>query len=424
MKQDFYGWKLLVCLSAILMFTTGFSAFGASVLNTQMMLDMQMDRKSLGLAISSYALVLGLFSPLAGMFTHKWGARMSLCVGTLAMALGALAMATVVDSLVSLVFAYGLVMGMGAAMGTNIPTQTVVSYWFKKRLAMALTISIMGSNLGGFVSAPLLARVVTASDGNWKLGWFVVSAACAIALICAVFFVKNKPSDIGQFPDGAKHMDAKPDVKIGSSSSAQIYKTPVEWEFARVVRHPAIWWMFIGAVTGGCTLAIVVGHGIAHFMDLGHSPELAASFLGTVVGTGVIGRIIYAILGDHIEPRYVWSASLFLLALGMVVVVDATTVVQLYISATLLGIGSAMPSLCMAAMAVNYFGQNAFSRFMGLAGLFMALAPAVVVVATGMVFDRMGSYSLMFYSATVAFIVLGLVMPFIRPPVYVAQQIE
>ncbi|MEE8428409.1 MAG: MFS transporter [Gammaproteobacteria bacterium] len=396
--------------------TMGFGAYGASVMNTQMMIDWQLDRKSLGLAIGSFALTMGLVSPLAGVFVHRWGARTALSLGTLAMALGALAMATVVNSLVSLVLVYGLVMGWGAAMGSAIPAQTVVSYWFKKRLAMALTLTVMGSNLGGFIAAPLLAKVITASDGNWRMGWFVVAAACAIAFCCAVLFVRNKPSDIGQLQDGGEKSHDESEVKAGSPPTSSVYKTTRDWEFAEVVRHPASWWMIIGAVCSGAALGIVIGHGVAHFIDLGHSPEVAASFLGTVVGTGLGGRILFAVLGDRIEPRFVLSASLFLMALGMLLVIDATSVIELYASATLLGVGSALPMLCMAAMAINYFGQTAFSRFVGLAGLFMALTPAILVVVTGIVFDRMGSYTLVFYSATAAFILLGLVMPFVRPP--------
>jgi len=97
-------------------------------------------------------------------------------------------------------------------------------------------------------------------------------------------------------------------------------------------------------------------------------------------------------------------------------VVDAATYRQLFASAALLGLGAAPAILCLSAMAVNYFGRTPFSRFQGVTMLGQAGLPAAVAVLTGIVFDRVGSYSVVFYSVAAVLALLGLVMPFVRPP--------
>ena len=94
MNQQFYGWKLIAALWFILAFVIGFTGYGGIIINTHMITEMHLDRKSLGIATGSFALCMGLFSPLAGFCVHRWGARITLSMGTLMAALGALAMAT------------------------------------------------------------------------------------------------------------------------------------------------------------------------------------------------------------------------------------------------------------------------------------------------------------------------------------------
>ncbi len=66
MNQKFYGWKLLASMCVIQAFVMGFPAYAGSIMNTYMMAELHLDRKSLGLATASFGLCMGLFSPLTG----------------------------------------------------------------------------------------------------------------------------------------------------------------------------------------------------------------------------------------------------------------------------------------------------------------------------------------------------------------------
>jgi len=399
-----------------MMFTTGFVTYGASVLNTRMLSDLGLDRKSLGIAVSSFSFCLAVFAPISGILIHRIGARSVLLGGTIALIVAALSMATIVNSLTGLTIFYGLIMGCGTAIAGGIPVKTVVSYWFRKRLAFAVTVTSIGTNAGGAIAAPLLAYVMAASAGSWRTGWLVVAAALTVSFIAISFFVRNQPGDVGQVIDGGDAVAGSPATGLGVSWLPKVYKTSTEWEFASMMRRPAAWWMLLAISCSASALSIIVGHGVAHFMDLGHSSQLAGTTLGTVIGAQLIARIIYAVIGDYIEPRFVWGGSLLLMAVGMLLVVDAATYRQLFASAALLGLGAAPAILCLSAMAVNYFGRTPFSRFQGVTMLGQAGLPAAVAVLTGIVFDRVGSYSVVFYSVAAVLALLGLVMPFVRPP--------
>lgn len=416
MNKKFYGWQLLAVMCVIHAFAMGFPAYAGSIMNTYMMAELSLDRKSLGLATASFGLCMGLFSPLSGYCVHRWGPRAMLSAGTLMMALGALALATTVSTLLGVLITYRLFMGCAGAMSGGVPTSTVTSHWFRKRLALALTILTAGASMGGFVATPLLARVIMASNENWRMGWWVVAGVCTVAFICAILLVRNKPADIGQVQDGPA-ADTRSDTRTEGPKASSVYRTTEDWSFREVVRHPGFWLMIFGVVCATSATGMMFGHGVVHFRDLGHSPAMAAMFLSTLIFAGLGGKGIFALLGDRMEPRYLWGAGLILAAMGMTLVVNATSTVALYASAILLGAGPAIGTPSMFTLLANYYGKDPYAQLMGATGLFLTLASSTVSVLAGIVFDHSGSYAWAFYPAAAVFLLCGLVMSFVPPPV-------
>lgn len=204
MKQQagFYGWKLLGVAWVITAINSGFTYYGGNIMNSHMAVDMGLDRKSLGMAFATYGLCIGLVVPLVGYCVTKWGSRSALAGGALLSAIGALAMAQWVTDMTGVLIAYGLVMGIGSSLGGLLPAQTLVTQWFKRRLAMALTIMLTGTISGGFVAAPLFEKVIVALGGDWRAGWLLMAAACGLSCLIALVFVRNQPADLGQRQDG------------------------------------------------------------------------------------------------------------------------------------------------------------------------------------------------------------------------------
>lgn len=416
--RKYSGWRVLASLSVIMMLTTGLLAYGTSVLNTRMVADWGLDRKSLGIAVSAYSLCMAVFSPIAGLLIHRWGARRALLIGTATLVVAASAMATVVHSLWQAVVFYGAVMGFGSALAGTIPVKTVVSYWFRRRLALAMTVTSIGTNVGGAIAAPLLAQVVATSAAGWRAGWWVIVGALSLSFLVAYFLVQNQPSDVGELIDGGESPRADPAAAV---LVPRLYKTSQEWEFAALMRRPATWWMLLAIGASASTQVIAVVHGVAHFMDLGHSSQVAASTLGTMLAAQTVSRILYAGVGDYVEPRYIWSGSLALAAVGLLLALEATSASRLFASAVLIGLGVAPSILCFSAMAVNYFGRAPFSRFMGVAVLIQTGLSSAVAVLAGTSFDITGSYALIFYAFAALMALLGVGMPFVRAPAYATR---
>lgn len=407
-------WAMLILLAVIMMLTVGVYEYSATVLITNMVRNLKLDRTGLGTVVGVNSMCVGLFSPLAGQVVHKWGARRAMIAGISVLLVASVSLATVVASLPALIFVYGVLIGFGVALGTNVPAYTVATYWFNHRVAFAITSIGIATSLGGTIATPLLNSIIVAPGGSYRTGWAVAAAGTLVALLLAMFVIRNRPDRAepvsttqGAVPAGAS--------KLRRLLTTTVYKTPIEYQFRDAMRQSPVYWILAALVCAMCASSIVMVHGVAHLLDLGKPSAVAAGFIATTLGFGIISNTIFALVGDHVEPRFAFSVALLLIGLGLTQLNNPDSGVGLWAVSALLGLGFALPPRCTTTMLINYFGRTAFSRLMGIAMFCMAMGPAVTAVSAGVVFDRFGSYSYVIYFFAAACLILACAMPFIRP---------
>ena len=172
-NRGFYGWKLLAVFWVLVFVNLGFPMYGSSVINSVMMHDLNLDRRTLGLLFSLYAIMSGLPGPLVAVCVERFGVKATLILGSLFVTIGSVLMATAVSTGLHAALAFGVLVGIGVAMGGVISTQAGLARWFVRRRALVLAILSTSSGVGGFLAAPLLNRVIASAGGNWRSGLVV-----------------------------------------------------------------------------------------------------------------------------------------------------------------------------------------------------------------------------------------------------------
>ncbi|MFC1896893.1 MFS transporter, partial [Thermodesulfobacteriota bacterium] len=251
---------------------------------------------------------------------------------------------------------------------------------------------------GAAKAEPILTKVIEMLGGSWKIGWVSVAVLSFGAGVISILFVKNKPSDLGQVPDGRSAPET-----TGCSGSARstmrVYRTQYEWTSKQALRSLSFWLIFLGAVGFIVPHMLCVVHGVVHFMDKGFPKALAAASVGLLTLFSIFGRLAGGVLGDRIEPRFVWSGSLVVLLAGLFAVMGATSTVHIYLYAILVGLGFGAAYVCMVTMIGNYFGATAFASIMGVFSPAIIIVGAVSPFLAGWVFDSLGSYNPAFIGA-------------------------
>jgi MFS family permease len=282
--QVFYGWRLLGAFWLIAVFNLAFPAYGSAVLNAAMAAELGFDRQALGTIVAVYLAMSGLPGPLVAASVNRIGVRWTLVIGSVVLVAGSVMLATIVDTVLLAIVAFGVLVGIGVATGAIIAAQAGVARWFVRRRALAFSLLYSAGAIGGLIAPPILSRIATAGTGQWRLGWWLIAALSVVAALIAIATVRERPADLGQAPDGAS------DSAEGRAAS-------------RRRTHPSIRHPHGLDLSRGATRSLFLDHDHAirrrkrglrlvswpwhrHLRDLGHSMQVGAWAVGTMTISG------------------------------------------------------------------------------------------------------------------------------------------
>ena len=146
-KGRFYGWAALATVVVVSGVAGGaVSSFGAFL--PSICAAHGWSRALVSGAFTMLMVMMNLSSPLAGALALKYGPRRVLTMGNLANAAGFLLLA--LHSTAWQFYAgYGILIGFGSGLSGMVPAATIASNWFRRRIALAMGISMSSVGLGG-----------------------------------------------------------------------------------------------------------------------------------------------------------------------------------------------------------------------------------------------------------------------------------
>ncbi len=397
-KTGFYGWKLLAAFWIIYLVNLGFPTYGSTIINPYMAADLHLDRKMLGLAYSIYQMMVGLPGPLVALVINRIGVRLTLLLGSLTVLVGALSMATIVHTGWQAVVGFGIVVGFGSAAGATLATQTGISRWFTKRRAFAIAVMYSSGGVGGFIAAPFLDRAISSSGGNWRIGWWVIVILACVSASLAALYVKERPADIGQFPDGAPDNESTPSARgIQTAPKRRVYITEEEWTCREAFKTRGLILLLLASLGISTGYTLFMAHGVVHLKDLGHSSAAAAMSISILVFCTLLGKLAGG-MGDRLEPRYILTTSTLCFGAGLILASSANGPLALYPYAILLGFGWGSYLVSIMTLMINYFGPKPYPAIVGIMLAIQTSMGAVAPVVAGYMYDKYGSYTSSFYT--------------------------
>lgn len=395
-NKKFYGWVIVFVTGMVYALLGSFGLAAAQIVIPVMAVDptVSMNRSMLGLGFTVFILMQGLPGPLIGQLVARKGAKASFMLsaaiifvtGILLGLLGGM-------STVAYIVLFGFVLSVGTTMGGQIATQTTISNWFTQKRGLAMSITMGFSGLICF-AFPLLTNAVV-GGGNWRMGFYLVSIIAVVALIVAAVFIKNKPSDIGQVPDGA--VQTAPG-KATSAPVSPVYKTTEHKTSKEALKTPAFWFILITSFSIFAALNLAISSGVLHFKGLGIDATVVAGAVAVQGIAGVAISLLIAPLADKIEPVRIAGVCALLTGIGafLAFISGSANVAVLYGYYILLGIGFGGNAIVMPTAFANYFGYTHFPKIMGSVLLLLSVFSALVPTIAGAVYDASGSYASMF----------------------------
>lgn len=397
-KKKFEGWYQLIIVSSIMGLIANFMNNSVTIANTIMMTSggIAISATAFGLGSSIYSLMQGIPQPLVGKLVKKKGSRLILTFGCiLAFVLG-IGLSNLINSDISYLIIYGVVWGAVYMISSQIAGQSLINNWFRLRRGQAQSITLAINTVFAIIAPPVANWFIkTIGGGNFKYGWYFGAAFSIIALILT-FFLKDRPEDYGQYPDGISSGETIEAKSISSIST--VYKRPAGEDISlkEAFKMPIFWLMIIGGSLGFVTITILFIIPV-HFREIGFSMDAISVAISVRSIFRLIMILFVAKIIDKKEPALLWGLYYLVYGLTLLIFGNATETWQMFLVLMInFGVGAFNLAVTPTIYA-NYFGNKHFPEIQGFALLIGGLLSSTTGLISGMIRDTTGSYLGAFY---------------------------
>ena len=348
------------------------------------------------------SIMTGLFVPVMGALTDRYGPRMMATAEGLLLALGLFCISQI-GSLWQLYLFSGLFLGIGKSAGWG-SVQPTIPRWFNARRGLAQGIVQSGGGLGT-VLLPLLLTLLILSLG-WRGAYMTAALFVAVLLISIAQVFRRYPQDMGLLPDGR----AEPVEMAGKGPEPLSHHGPEPgsgqgFTLRQALATGALRRLFLIAIAASFSHQLVVFHLVPYATDRGISPVMAATLMSVLGTANMAGKLTMGPVSDRIGRRTVIALCFGLEAAMLLWLIVAWGPWSLYLFAALFGFayGGRMPMF--PAITADLFGLGSLGVIYGLVGTSMSIGWGLGAFMGGYIFDIMQSYDYAFLLA--AMLLLG-----------------
>jgi MFS family permease len=354
-------------------------------------------RDVFALALAIQVLVWGTAQPFVGAIADRFGSMRVLSGGAVLYCAGLTLMAySTTPGMLNLTA--GVLTGLGIA-GSSF---TIVIAAFGKLMPPHLRTLSFGAgtaagSFGQFLFSPLAVDFIGRFSWQEALVAFGIITLLVIPLSAAL---RTAPMD----------MSGKP----GAASQQSLLQA-----LAEAFGHRSYILLVLGFFTCGFQLLFITVHLPSYLIDRGLSVDAGAWAIGTIGLFNIVGSITAGWLGDRMPKRYLLSIIYLLRSLAVVVFISLpvtpTSAVIFAACMGLLWLSTVPPTSALVALM---FGTRWMATLFGFAFFSHQVGGFLGVWLGGILFERTGSYNVVWWLSVVFGILSALInMPIVEQPI-------
>ena len=341
-------------------------------------------RETFAMAMAIQNITWGLVGIFSGMLADRFGAfRVLIGCGTL-YALGLLGMAYA-DTPLSFALTSGVLIGMAQA-GTTYPViyGVIGRNVGVERRSWAMGVAAAAGSFGQFLMVPVEGRLIL------ELGWQQALVVLGVASLMIL------PLALGLREPSMGHISTVRQQTIGQA---------VREAFA----YRSFQWLMAGYFVCGFQVVFIGVHMPSYLKDQGLSPEVASYALALIGLFNVVGTYAAGALGQRISKPRILSTIYFLRAVGITVfLLVPLSPASVYVFAAFMGLLWLSTVPPTSAVIAQIFGVAHLSMLAGFAFFSHQLGSFMGVWLGGLMYDRTGSYDVVWWCCIALGVFAGL----------------
>ncbi len=366
-----------------------------SVLLVALVAEFGWERGTIAGAFALSMLIAGCGAPVAGWLLDRYTPRLSMSLGGAALGLSALALAGV-QTPWQLYVVMAILFAPALALLNLGSLSAYLARWFVRRRAFAMGLSQAGQGGGIFILTPLIGWLIFAM--GWRLGYLVFGVGLlALLLPLNLLVPRRDPQQLGLEPDGESarrpHVSTSSDLAQGT------------WTLERARRTSVFWMLLLCFYCFPTANQVFFIHLVPHLTDIGFAPSKAAWIFAAAGLVSIPGRLLFGLLTDWYGGILATQLSLGLSILAVLLMLLPPSLGLLYLFALVFGLSLGSRGVSLGALTADTFPGPEFGVIYGWITSGQLIGGAFGPWLAGLVFDRMGSYHLVFYGCIAGFAV-------------------
>ena len=382
--------RVLICGAAIVTLSMGIR-HGFGLWLQPITQDQGWTRQTFALAIAIQNISWGIFGIFAGMMSDRFGAFRVLIIGTICYALGLVGMAL---SSTPLVFALtaGVLIGAAQAGTTYAIIYGILGRQISaEKRSWAMGITAAAGSFGQFLMVPVEGWLIL--NLGWQQALLVLSMM--VLLIVPLAFALREPG-------------------FGGRASPVPREQTIRQALREAFAYPSLQLLMAGYFVCGFQVVFIGVHMPSYLKDHGLSPQVASYALALIGLFNVFGTYIAGSLGQRMAKKnilaFIYFARAVVITLFLLAPLTPTSVYVFSATMGLLWLSTIPPT---NAAVAQIFGIQHLSMLSGFVFFSHQIGSFLGVWLGGYLYDRTGSYDIVWYIA----IALGVFAALVNLPV-------
>ena len=409
--QFFYGWYVAIGCTLIYFFTNAMTLFVPQTLFPRLMEEFGSNEAEISLTVTITLLFASLFAPFAGMLIDKFGALRIMRIGIVLMAV-TYSLYSFSDSISDL-YRLHFLLAIGLVLSGLVVNVIIVSNWFVKHRGKVIGMLVASSSLGGAILPLMISPIVNDPELGWRWGFGLLSILFWLfAVIPAYTFIKEKPSNLGLFPDGLPKILEPSDNGIASVTLLTALKSRALWCLGI---GSACLWFSIQGLNSQITIFFE--------QEAAFSPQQAVFLFSTLFWFSFIGKFAFGAISDTVPKRTVLLITSIILFLGTLLLFDfdsnqislTKNPTKLGLFTVVFGLGFGGSFSMIQLVAIEIFGPAYLGRILGIITFVDGMGAALGTNLLSQIKTDTGSYLLPFSIVTIVSLIAIINVFLIRP---------
>ncbi len=351
-------------------------------------------RGQVSLTVTMVGLGTVIVAPLVGMLVQRYGARRVAMVSVPLTAALFASISLTGPQLWTYYAVFAVYSMVQVAIGPVLWASAITST-FKASRGLALGIGLSGVGFSSIIY-PQAALWLIKHHG-WQ-GVFVGLSATALVLMTPLILFAFKPLHQGEARRTAAIVAAAAPALPGLT-------------LRQAIRTSLFWRVILVLTTAAATVSTIKVHLLPLLTDKGVSTATAASIVGVLGVSTLVGRWIGGFLLDRISARVVALPFFILPAIGCLVLANfgGDGVTAALLAAVLIGVSYGVDGDMLPFLISRYFGPREYPKLFGLTMSFYGLGYGLAPPVAGFLFDTLGSYTVFLTVLAGTLLIAGLV---------------